>query len=172
MKRQKLHPILEKIERFVDLAIPIMLVILTVLIILEFTRYADLYHNYLLIVDYIIVTFFVIDLAFKWNRIRDFKKFVGLYWIDIIAVFPFYLVFRTFYLIREIIVLSEEAPKYLHELVLLRETKFLRELEYAKFMKEARFVRVAARFLRIVRARWYLAYFGLKRAQSKLNVSK
>lgn len=171
----------EKIEHFIDKSIPIMLVVLTILIILEFTKYGELYHDYILILDYIIITFFVVDLCFKWNHVRNFKKFVKLYWIDIIAVFPFYLVFRAFYLFREIIILSEEAPKYLHELVLLRETKLLRELElakllheaeYARLMREARFVRVAARFLRVIRARWYLAYFGLKRAEHKLSASR
>jgi hypothetical protein len=158
-----------------------MLVVLTILIILEFTKYGELYHDYIIILDYIIVTFFVVDLCFKWNHVRNIKTFVKLYWIDIIAVFPFYLIFRTFYLVREIVILSEEAPKYLHELVLLRETKFLRELEmakllheaeYARLLREAKFVRVAARFLRVIRARWYLAYFGLRRAQSKLNASR
>lgn len=181
MISKKLPHWLEKVEQFIDKAIPFMLVILTVLIILEFTRYGVLYHDYIIVVDYVIITFFVVDLCFKWYHVRNIKTFVKLYWIDIIAVFPFYLVFRAFYLFREILILSEEAPKYLHELVLLRETKLLRELELAKFlheaeyarlMKEARFVRVAARFLRVIRARWYLAYFGLKRAQRKLNASK
>lgn len=181
MRIHKSRPIFNKIEHFVDKSIPVMLVILTVLIILEFTKYGVIYHDYILLVDYVIVSFFVVDLIFKWNHIRNFKEFVKLYWIDIIAVFPFYLIFRAFYLVREIVILSEEAPKYLHELVLLRETRLLREFEfakllheaeYARLLKEARFVRVAARFLRIIRARWYLAYFGLKRAQGKLNASR
>lgn len=162
--KYKLPPWLEKIERFVDRAIPYMLVLLTILLVVEFTHIADPYHDMFVTIDYFIVVFFIIDLCFKWYHTREVLKFIKLYWIDIIAVFPFYAFFRFYLAASEFFVAGEQAQKFMHEAVLLREAKLLREAEFsAKVAKEGRFIRVISRSMRLLRARWYVIHWHLQK---------
>lgn len=162
--KKRLPDWLEAVERIVDKAVPYVLLLLAILIILEFTHVAEAYHDTFVQIDYFIIAFFVIDLCFKWYHTRDVLKFIRLYWIDIIAVFPFYTVFRLYFAATELFAAGESVQKVLHETVLLRETKLLREADYAaKFAKEGRFIRVVARSLRILRARWYVAHWHLQK---------
>jgi len=126
--------------------------------------------------DQIIIGFFVIDLCFKWNRTRDVLKFMKLYWIDIIAVFPFYTIFKVYFAITEAFAAGESVQKFLHEAVLLRETKLIKEAralrgaEYAaKFAREARILRIVPRFLRLLRARWYVTFWHMHDKSKKLH---
>ena len=146
---------LETVEYFIDRSIPFMLVLLTIIIIIEFTHVADEYHSYLVAGDYVIIGFFVIDLLFKYNHSKGMYSFVRMYWIDLIAVFPFYALTRLFAVAAEFAAASEGTQKILHESALLREARFLREIEGAKFAKEGRLLRIIPRSLRLLRARWY-----------------
>ena len=162
--KYKLPPWLETIERFVDRAVPFMLVLLAVLIAIELLNIGEAYHGVLVKIDYFIIVFFVVDLCFKWYHTRDVLKFIKLYWIDIIAVFPFYTFFRVYLAATEFFVAGEQAQKFMHEAVLLREAKLLREAEFgAKVAKEGRFIRVIARSMRLLRARWYVAHWHLQK---------
>ncbi len=162
--KKRLPDWLERVERFVDYALPFMLVLLAILIVLEFFKIAEKYHDVILWLDYGVIAFFVIDLCFKWYHTRNVLKFIKLYWIDIIAVFPFYTVFRFYLAASEFIVAGEQAQKFLHEAVLVRETKLLREAEFAsKVAKEGRVVRMIARGLRVLRARWYVTHWHLQK---------
>ena len=161
---KRLPPWLHSIERFVDEVIPYMLVLLTIFIVVEFTGVAEEYHSYIIWADYVIVSFFVIDLMFKWHHTPKLSKFVKLYWIDIIAVFPFYLLFRVYFVARELIGAGEQIQKVLHEAVLLRETKILRQAGITStFAKEGRIVQAIARSLRILRARWYITHWHIQK---------
>lgn len=171
--RRKLPHWLESIEFFVDKSIPYVLVLLAIMIIAEFTHFAPEYEHYFVYLDYFVIAFFIVDLCFKWYHTHNALKFIKLYWIDLIAVFPFYAVFRVYFAVSELVAAGEPVQKILHETLLLRETKLLkeatvlRETEYAaKFAKESRFIRVLARSLRIIRARWYVTHWHLQ------NVSK
>ena len=96
---------LHKVEYVVDRIIPYSLIVLVVLIVLELFFHEKI-KNYLLIIeilDYIIIAIFMVDLYFKYERVRNFKTFLKKYWLDVIAVFPFFLVFRMF---EEILVIS------------------------------------------------------------------
>lgn len=87
-----------KLESFVDRAIPYTLILLTAIIIIDifFKEFAEEYNLWIAILDYTIIAFFVVDLVFKYLRIRKFKEFLKECWLDIIAVFPFVLFFRVF----------------------------------------------------------------------------
>lgn len=168
---------LNRLEKFVDRMMPFMLALLTILIILDLTHMTDRYHDQLIYLDYLIIAFFIADLSFKWVRTKNMATFVKLYWIDIVAVFPFYTVFRAYALAAELVASGESAQKILHEAVLLRETRVLKELEYAKLARDAellklaregRLIRVAARTLRLLRARWYVAHEKMKHASMAL----
>ncbi|MBU2638714.1 MAG: ion transporter [Nanoarchaeota archaeon] len=117
-----MKPWLHKIESFVDRAIPYALIVLAFIIITElfFKEFAEKYHIWLLILDYIVIGLFIIDLGFKYNRIRNFKNFFKECWLDIIAVFPFVLVFRifeTFTIFARLPAEIKEGQSILHTIV-------------------------------------------------------
>ena len=165
--RKNLPGWLAAIEHFVDISIPFMLVLLGVLIVLEFTELIDPHHGFILGLDYFIIAFFVADLAFKWYHVHDALKFIKLYWIDLLAVFPFYTLYRLYSYTAEVVLATERTQKLAHEAALLKETKVIQEAERsARLIKEGRFIRVFARILRVLRARWYLVSMHLHAAES------
>lgn len=155
-----MHPLLKKLEHFTDRIIPYLLALLAIILIAEFffKDIAFAYHNFITTADLIIVLFFSIDLGFKFNRVRKIKLFLKKYWLDIIAVFPFFLFFR---LVEEIFFLFKLSPelsegqKFFHIGLetekLAKEERALREL--AELQKETRLTRTRlfARFFRLPR---------------------
>lgn len=111
---------LNKIEHLVDKIIPISLIVLLFLIIGEFFFEEEInpYHTVIKIIDWIIIFIFVVDLTFKWLRIKRIPEFLKKYWLEIIAIFPFFLVFRTLEGLSEIVVtirdLWEPTQKVVH----------------------------------------------------------
>ena len=87
---------LAKIEHFVDRSIPFIVILLAIIIVLEFFVDAHSFEPWLIYADWVIIAFFIADLVFKWRHVRNLTKFIRLYWLDIIAVFPFYLIIRTY----------------------------------------------------------------------------
>src|SRR3989338_1380220 len=90
--------VLHKTESIVDRSIPYIVILLLFIIISDFFL-KEIYYKYELyfaIGDYFVLSVFIIDLIFKFNRVRQFKVFLRKYWLDIIAVFPFFLLFRVF----------------------------------------------------------------------------
>ena len=88
------------------------------------------------------------------------KVFIRLYWIDILAVFPFYLIFRVYLFFTEFVKTAEQAQKALHEFILIRETKLVeesfKEAEIlAKTGRAERLLKLAQRFVRISVGRFY-----------------
>lgn len=169
-KRQKHKHSLKAIERFVDKSIPWVLIALAIVIILDNPLWSlvDL-HEYeipVLIFDTIVVLFLVADLVFKWFHIKNVKKFFRYYWLEIIAVFPFYLVFRVYIFAAEIARAGEEAQRIFHEAILTREAALIKE---ARFVAEAeatlrearpftRLLRSISRFFRLIVLRLQSAY--------------
>jgi hypothetical protein len=136
---------MHKIEVIVDKAIPPCLILLLMIIVLElgFHDLVEHYHlgHWIEIADYIVIGVFVIDLIFKWMRTRHVPLFLKSYWLDILAVFPFFLLFRLFevfagafsFIVSES---AQTAQAILHEgLEVEKEgAKIAREAE--KFLKE------------------------------------
>ncbi|MBU2561892.1 MAG: hypothetical protein KKD17_06350 [Nanoarchaeota archaeon] len=91
---------MHKIEVIVDKAIPPCLILLLIIIVLDlgFPDLVESYHlhYYILAADYLIIAIFVADLIFKYLRTRYVPLFMRKYWLDILAVFPFFLFFRVF----------------------------------------------------------------------------
>jgi len=159
---------LHKIELLVDKIIPYSLVLLFFLIIGEIF-YADIiepYRIYVSITDGFIIFIFVIDLIFKYVRIRNFPKFFKSYWLEIIAVFPAFLVLRV---VEEFVILVDlgetmqtvggTAQSALHEtLGIEKEGKILMgEVErtgrgISRFRYYHKFIRPLARFPRFLMA--------------------
>ncbi len=87
-------------EVFVDKSIPYILILLLFVIILD-VFYPERFEHYgflINIFDLFVVFVFALDLAFKYRRMKILHQhgFIRKYWLDIVAVFPFYLVFRIF----------------------------------------------------------------------------
>ena len=87
----------KRVEILVDRIIPYAVFLLLIVVILQFTsaEFIEKYHLYIQYFDYAVIAVFTIDLVFKYRRVRHFKPFIRKYWLDLIAVFPFYLVIRV-----------------------------------------------------------------------------
>lgn len=126
---------LRNIEYYVDRSIPYALLILLVIIIFEFS-FPDLIEPYIGLVhgiDNFIILVFIIDLIFKYVRIKDFPRFFRVYWIEILAVFPVFLVLRLFEELAIITELGTGTQKVLHGVVEAEKEGrvIIRELERA-----------------------------------------
>lgn len=131
-----------KTEYFVDKSIPYLILLLTGIIVIDifFKEAAHNYHTELYIADTVIVAFFVIDIIFKYNRVRNVPKFLSLYWLDVLAVFPFLLLFRLF---EEIILISESSVsivKNLFHIGITMEEEVAAEAKMAKAAKTAELI--------------------------------
>ncbi len=175
IKQRHEHP-LQELEYFIDKLVPFMIVALAIVIFLDNPLWslADLYkyESEILIFDSLIVLIFSLDLIFKWFHIRRTLPFLKHYWLEIIAVFPFYLGFRLFIFLREFAVAGEETQRILHEIAYTRETKVLREaaaVERAEAaLREARpftrALRSITRVIRIIAARVEMVHQNMLKA--------
>jgi len=171
MQEKEEQSLIQEFEHFTDHVIPYLVILLAVVLVLE-NPFWTLVHlselePWITVFDGVVVFFFVIDLVFKWFKTRNIRKFFQLYWLDLVAVFPFYLLFRTFTEVAAIFRIGEEVSetgqKLAHEAVLLREARMFREAE--ELAKEARFarttgreIRLGQRLLRALKGRFYTSH--------------
>lgn len=158
----------KEFEHLTDDIIPFLVIGIAAVLIMENPFWTlvelDHYEPWVSIFDSIVVFFFVSDLIFKWFRTRQLLKFLKLYWIDIIAVFPFYLAFRAYAEVAGIFRIGEEVTevtqKAMHEAVLLREAKLVeKEARLARELKAGgRIARSVGRFFRTIKGRLMLTY--------------
>jgi len=155
-----MRPWLHKIEVIVDKLIPSLLVLLIAIIVIEFgfKEFAEKYPLVIEILDGFIIFVFVLDLIFKYLRIRNIPKFLRASWIDILAIFPFFLVFRLVEGIIGVITAGEtitSTQKVVHVFVetekelsgIIKEGEVITK-EVSRADKLARFVRPIARMFR------------------------
>src|SRR3990167_4979981 len=161
---------LHTIEVIVDKAIPYLILILLFIIIGEFAFHSliEKYRLYATIADYIIIGFFLIDLCFKFYRVRNVKLFFKKYWLEVIAVFPFILVFRLFeelFLLFRFTAPIEEGQKIIHSVAEVtkigEEQKIIRELSALE--KETRVFRSIEEGTKLSRTSMFLRFFRLAR---------
>jgi hypothetical protein len=159
---------MHKIEVIVDKAIPPCLILLLGVIVLDlgFHEFVEAHHlhPYILVADYFVIFVFVLDLIFKWQRTKHVPLFMRKYWLDILAVFPFFLLFRLFegsagafsFVLSES---TQTAQQLLHEgLEVEKEgARLLREGE--KFTKEgSRVAREAEKFTKLGRSPRFMRF--------------
>ncbi|MEK6906974.1 MAG: hypothetical protein AABW45_00425 [Nanoarchaeota archaeon] len=167
-----MKPWLHELEFLADKSIPYLVLVLLILIVLDIFYHEKTipYENQILILDYFIVLVFIIDLSFKYYRVRNAKTFLKKYWIDIIAVFPFFLMFR---LVEEILILTSisqsltESQKVLHSGVEIgrisrevsEEARVLREIQEAsRLERTTMFTRILRPLERAPRI-WRMLHF-------------
>jgi len=123
------------LELIVDRLVPYAVIALLFIIIADFffTEIAEQYHLYLSILDYGVLTIFILDLIFKYLRIRNIPNFLKTCWLDIIAIFPFFIIFRVF----ESLLVFTELPKEIREFQLIVHAGSGVSEESAKIIREA-----------------------------------
>ncbi len=159
IKIYHMKPWLHKIEVMVDRIIPYLLILLLFIIIGEvfYAEKLESYHFFVSAFDGFIVFIFALDLMFKYIHIRNFPKFFRKYWLEIIAIFPAFLVLRLF---EEFIPLAnvDKTQAYLHEAVEIKREGRLIIMEAEKIGEASRirlfeqFIRPIARMPRFLKA--------------------
>src|SRR3989344_1976187 len=161
---QYMNKILHKIELFIDFIIPYILLLLFGIIIAEaaYHEYVKPYGIYIDIIDYTIIMIFVVDLVFKYMKLRNIPLFLRKHWLMILSIFPFYLVFRALegvYISTGISRLIEQPQALIHggievsgkELELIREAEKAGRLSrtelFVRFLKP---IQRLPRFLRLI----------------------
>jgi hypothetical protein len=162
---------LHRTEVIVDKAITPCIFILLAVIIMElgFEGMVEHYHLelYIHIADYFVITVFVIDLIFKYMKTKHLPEFFKKYWLDILAVFPFFLMFRFYEVTIGLFTPAvaegaETAQKIFHEGVEVEKSgaKMLREAEMvAKDAERLGKAERSARFARFLRPLFRIPLF-------------
>ena len=158
-----MNRLLRKLELFTDEAIPYALIALAIVIVIEFF-FEEIAHKFeltLLIIDNLVVLLFVIDLIYKYVRIKPFSKFLKHSWLDIIAIFPFVLVFRFVEFMIDLVYFEKmikEGQTVLHESVELQKeiSIIIRHVEHGRQMSRSgkliRLIRPLSRLPRFLKA--------------------
>ncbi|MBW6451191.1 MAG: hypothetical protein K0B02_00490 [DPANN group archaeon] len=173
-----MHPLLEKIEHFVDKIIPYLLLMLITITLSEIFIHETVVHyeHTIHLIDNFIIYTFILDLIFKYNRVRNIPKFIRSYWIDILAVFPFYLTFRFI----EVVTTSqliEESQKALHiatesEKELSRTIKEVKEVKLAsRVSKMTKEIRILNRLPRLIKALHFYEKPNIKKKDLEIWLS-
>lgn len=144
----------EKVEYYNSKLIPYSLVLLCGIIIFElFTPVEnERFIMFIKVLDGIIITIFVIDLAFLAQKARSFSEFLKRYWLDILAVFPFVFVFEFIGKFYRVITTTERiavGQAILHE-GLEAERGIEAATKMSKMSKAGRLIRIIARGIRLI----------------------
>lgn len=137
-----------KLEVFIDSLIPLAIFLIIIISIAEvfFSKFIQPYYWAIDIIDLSIVWIFIIDLGFKFIHAKNVPDFLKHYWIYIIAVFPFFLVFRLLERFYHISTVSSGTTIVLGRYII----SFLNEARIARFAELFRFLGVSTRLLRAV----------------------
>lgn len=107
---------------FDKLIVPALLVLIVIVVAdVFFTDFKYQYESYFLYADLAVLFVFVGDLSFKFKRARSWGSFLRREWLEIIAVMPFFWIFR---LLENVIRLGELAQEILH--LVARGGRFVR----------------------------------------------
>lgn len=110
----------KRVRRVNAALIPYSLIILAGIIIYDLFFHVDdpRVNTVVAIFDGLVIANFAIDLVFLYLRVRKFSVFLKNYWLDIIAIFPFYFFFRFFGQFYRTVIGAEEVligQRILHE---------------------------------------------------------
>src|SRR3989338_7540161 len=100
---------LEIIEHYNSKLIPLAIICLLGIIVIELFIHIE-NHNIELavhIVDYIVISIFAIDLFFLALKAKTTSFFFKRYWLDVLAIFPFGLLFKSVERITQGVIATE-----------------------------------------------------------------
>ena len=151
-----MRPVLEKIEKTVDaLVVPALLGVAVILTLeLFFVELAHDYHTAINYADYLIIGVFAVDLGFKFNRAKTYEGFLKNHWLEIIAITPFFMVFRMVEFLRILsgAELGQEAAHLAEGARSGRLSAILRPAEASRSTRFARFIKPVSRSPRLAKA--------------------
>lgn len=151
------HPFWESVEHYNAKLIPFAIVVLLFVIIVElfFHEFAEHHHLLISILDYLVIAVFVVDLIFLAIHARSIKFFFKNYWLDLLAVFPFALIFTfinriyyTFVAVREL----STSQAILHETLEAKKAAAVlaKSSALTESTKVVKSVRLITRVIRVV----------------------
>ncbi|MEK6950192.1 MAG: hypothetical protein AABX13_00515 [Nanoarchaeota archaeon] len=148
---KELSPFWEKVEKVNSKLIIPAVVILLFIIIYELFLHIENHTLELLvkILDGFVILVFVVDLIFLGWKAQSTKFFFKNYWLDILAVFPFGLIFNLVEQIYRVLAGTERfvvGQAIVHEGLELRKEARL----VSKSARLSKFFRIGARLLRII----------------------
>lgn len=114
-----MHKGLHSFHVVVDKLIFPSLLIILALVVLEFSfpLLAKPYRNIIDAVDLAIIVLFSIDLCFKYARARSVSGFLRRHWLEILAIIPFFLLFRIVEGVTRVLGAAGETTKETQQLV-------------------------------------------------------
>ncbi len=135
-----------KFEIFIDGLIPLAIILLAVITVAElfFSKFVKPYFWIIDILDFWILTVFVMDLWFKFKHAKSIPNFLKHYWPYIIAVFPFFLVLRVLERFYQISASSASSSILIGRYI----AGALGEARLAQLAELFRFINISARILR------------------------
>lgn len=86
------------IHSLTDFLLPYAIILLAVDLVINlfFFEIYSIYNFYFLILQWSCLSIFFSDLLFKFFRASTIPQFLKTSWFDILAIFPFFLIFRMF----------------------------------------------------------------------------
>ena len=159
MKRKKAS----KVEIFVDSLMPIALVMLVVITIIEFSlpQIAERYYIVIDILEVGTIAVFAGDLYYKFMHAKSIPNFLVHNWFYILAVFPFFLIFRLAEKVVGIEMSNTQMSLWLRSFI-----GALQESRIARFSETFRFLGISSRMLRAV------YFFENPSIRHRINVKK
>ena len=141
---------LYEIEVLADRLIPYTLILLLFLIIGE-VFFSDNFHYYsyfVSIVDYLVIGVFALDLFFKYRHVRSIPRFLRTYFLEILALFPAFLIVR---ILEEILTVTglESTVRFSQEALEISQQTGLGQTRLSYF---ARLIKPLARLPRFLAA--------------------
>lgn len=152
-----MHPYLEKVEKITDaLIVPALLAILVIVVLeLFFPETAHHYHSWVAIADNIVISIFIIDLSFKLWRATNWEGFLRNHWLEVIAIMPFFIVFRIvegIFIAADLLDIGQHTAHLAEGARSGRFAQFFRSPELARSTRFGRFVRAVSRVPRFAKA--------------------
>ncbi|HLD01150.1 MAG TPA: hypothetical protein VJC39_05380 [Candidatus Nanoarchaeia archaeon] len=147
-----MHPFWKQVEENNSKLIGPALLILLVVIIVEIFVHTEneTIKTIIHFLDYAVITIFTIDLIFLAIHSKNARFFFQRYWLDILAIFPFALVFNVVNQLYRVIVATERiavTQAIVHETVEIGKEVSLAAREGSKAPK---IIRLLARGMRLI----------------------
>ncbi|MBU0470350.1 MAG: hypothetical protein KKA62_02690 [Nanoarchaeota archaeon] len=165
----------EKVEHYNAKLIPFAVVALLLIILFELFLHIENHIIELIvhIIDYLVITIFIIDLVFLAIKSKGARFFFKHYWLDIVAIFPFIIFFNIISYTYRTIIAAERfvlGQSILHES--LEASKFFKLFSQGG-SKLAKVLKIAARIIRIItKTRLFTKIEHHKKRHQHLNKSK
>ena len=149
--------IFEKIEHWADrLIFPALIVVFFIVVVeIFFTDFARGIHAEIVLLDNIVIMVFVVDVLFKVHRASTWEGFFRNHWLEVLAILPFFLVFRIvegIFIAADLVDIGQHTAHLAEGARSGRLAEFFRTPELTRSSRFARLIRVISRTPRFAKA--------------------